>query len=70
MKLNFTNQKTGLRVSFVCGKWKNKWIVEITCVMIAFLMGSISSIVGDKMQKKAIEHATKVSTHYFTASGL
>ena len=42
----------------------------ITCVMDSrFLMGSMSSIVGDKSTKLLNMQPKEVSTHYFTASG-
>ena len=70
-KLEFLQQKTGLNEAVVVASGKINGTKVITCVMDSrFLMGSMSSIVGDKITK-AIEHATKrkYPLIIFTASG-
>ena len=70
-KLEILQQKTGLNEAVVVASGKINGTKVITCVMDSrFLMGSMSSIVGDKITK-AIEHATKrkYPLIIFTASG-
>ena len=70
-KIDFLQKKTGLNEAVVVASGKINEIKVITCVMDSrFLMGSMSSVVGDKITK-AIEHATKrkYPLIIFTASG-
>lgn len=70
-KIDFLQKKTGLNETVVVASGKINETKVITCVMDSrFLMGSMSSVVGDKITK-AIEHATKrkYPLIIFTASG-
>lgn len=70
-KIDFLQEKTGLDEAVVVASGKINGTKVITCVMDSrFLMGSMSSVVGDKITK-AIEHATKrkYPLIIFTASG-
>ena len=70
-KIDFLQKKTGLNEAVVVASGKINETKVITCVMDSrFLMGSMSSVVGDKITK-AIEHATKrkYPLIIFTASG-
>ena len=70
-KIDFLQKKTGLNEAVVVASGKINETKVITCVMDSrFLMGSMSSVVGDKITN-AIEHATKrkYPLIIFTASG-